>query len=62
MPWVRHVHGKFFGIDTYVHGTFWLLPLFVFVSGAAAGDRSAALVQHARCRETLLRELGLPPT
>ena len=28
---------------------------------AAAGDRSAALVQHARCRETLLRELGLAP-
>ena len=21
--------GKLFGIDTYVHGTFWLLPLFV---------------------------------
>ncbi len=35
--------GKFFGIDTYVHGTFWLLPLFVFVSGAAAGDPTAAV-------------------
>ena len=28
---------------------------------AAAGDRSAALAQHARCREALLRELGLAP-
>jgi len=26
---------------------------------AAAGDRSAALAQHGRCREALLRELGL---
>jgi Zn-dependent protease len=26
--------GKFFGIDTYVHGTFWLLPLFVLFSDA----------------------------
>jgi len=34
--------GKFFGIDTYVHGTFWLLPLFVFVSGAAAGNPAGA--------------------
>src|SRR5262245_61970312 len=30
--------GKPFGIDLYVHGTFWLLPLFVFVSGALGGD------------------------
>lgn len=29
---------------------------------AAAGDRSAALAQHARCREALLRELGLAPS
>lgn len=35
--------GKFFGIDTYVHGTFWLLPLFVFVSGAAAGNPAGAV-------------------
>ncbi|MFO0798831.1 MAG: M50 family metallopeptidase [Gemmataceae bacterium] len=34
--------GKFFGIDTYVHGTFWLLPLFVLVGGVAGGDLSAA--------------------
>ena len=25
--------GKLFGIDLYVHGTFWLLPLFVAVTG-----------------------------
>src|SRR5438128_7805967 len=30
--------GKLFGIDLYVHGTFWLLPLFVFFSGVLAND------------------------
>jgi Zn-dependent protease len=34
--------GKLFGIDFYVHGTFWLLPLIVFVQGAASGDTSGA--------------------
>ncbi|QDU20813.1 site-2 protease family protein [Urbifossiella limnaea] len=34
--------GKFFGIDTYVHGTFWLLPLFVLVGGVAGGNVSGA--------------------
>lgn len=29
--------GKFFGIDLYVHGTFWLLPLFVLFAGIGAG-------------------------
>jgi Zn-dependent protease len=29
--------GKFFGIDLYVHGTFWLLPLFILFSGLSAG-------------------------
>ena len=29
--------GKLFGIDTYVHGTFWLLPLFVLVNSLGAG-------------------------
>lgn len=29
--------GKFFGIDTYVHGTFWLLPLFVLFTSLGAG-------------------------
>jgi Zn-dependent protease len=35
--------GKFFGIDLYIHGTFWLLPLFVFVSGILGGSSPAAL-------------------
>lgn len=32
--------GKVFGIDLYVHGTFWLLPLFVLFSGldSSAGE------------------------
>jgi Zn-dependent protease len=34
--------GKFFGIDTYVHGTFWLLPLFVLLSGFADGNLPGA--------------------
>jgi Zn-dependent protease len=34
--------GKFFGIDTHVHGTFWLLPLFVLVNGAVAGNVAGA--------------------
>jgi Zn-dependent protease len=29
--------GKVFGIDLYVHGTFWLLPLFVVFSDLSAG-------------------------
>jgi Zn-dependent protease len=35
--------GKFFGIDLYVHGTFWLLPLFIFVSGWMSGLTPAVL-------------------
>jgi Zn-dependent protease len=35
--------GKFFGIDLYVHGTFWLLPLFVLFGGIAAGDSLAGV-------------------
>lgn len=34
--------GKLFGIDLYVHATFWLLPLFVFLSQSAGGDVSGA--------------------
>jgi Zn-dependent protease len=34
--------GKFFGIDLYVHGTFWLLPLFVLLTGVSAGGGLAA--------------------
>lgn len=29
--------GKLLGIDLYVHGTFWLLPLFVLVTGIGSG-------------------------
>src|SRR5262245_65943547 len=29
--------GKLFGIDTYVHATFWLLPLFVLMNSLGAG-------------------------
>src|SRR5262245_18669949 len=35
--------GKFFGIDFYIHGTFWLLPLFVLFSGFMAGGSLAAV-------------------
>jgi Zn-dependent protease len=34
--------GKFFGIDLFVHGTFWLLPLFVLFNGAFSGDVAGA--------------------
>lgn len=39
--------GKFFGIDLYVHPTFWLLPLLVFASGSLGGDVSGAAFQVA---------------
>jgi Zn-dependent protease len=29
--------GKLFGIDTYIHGTFWLLPLFVMFQSFGSG-------------------------
>lgn len=35
--------GKVFGIELFVHGTFWLLPLFVLFSGMADGDGLAAV-------------------
>jgi Zn-dependent protease len=35
--------GKFFGIDLYIHGTFWLLPLFILVTGVLSGLTPAAL-------------------
>jgi Zn-dependent protease len=34
--------GKFFGIDTYIHGTFWLLPLFVLFSNFHASPEQIA--------------------
>ena len=35
--------GKLFGIDLFVHGTFWLLPLLVLFTGLSAGATPAAL-------------------
>jgi len=49
--------GKIFGIDTYVHGTFWLLPLFVLLSGSGAVGLDLALV-FAVFGCVLLHELG----
>jgi Zn-dependent protease len=34
--------GKLFGIDLYVHGTFWLLPLFVLFGGVLSGSLASA--------------------
>jgi Zn-dependent protease len=36
--------GRYFGIDVFVHPTFWLLPLFVlFTSGLSGGPETAVL-------------------
>jgi Zn-dependent protease len=35
--------GKLAGIDVFVHGTFWLLPLFIFVTGSLDGRPAAAI-------------------
>src|ERR1700733_4733908 len=32
--------GKLFGIDVYVHATFWILPLFILLEGLASGHTS----------------------
>jgi Zn-dependent protease len=37
--------GKFFGIDLYVHATFWLLPFIVLVSGLMAGSGLDAIAE-----------------
>jgi Zn-dependent protease len=34
--------GKFFGIDTHIHATFWLLPLFVLFSSFGGGLEAVA--------------------
>ena len=39
--------GKLFGIDLYVHSTFWLLPLFYFLGGVAKGDLAGATLDVA---------------
>jgi Zn-dependent protease len=35
--------GKFFGIDVYVHPTFWILPLFVLLRGIDKGEITAQI-------------------
>jgi Zn-dependent protease len=37
--------GKFFGIDLYVHATFWLLPLIVLLSGLMTGGGIEAIAE-----------------
>ena len=39
--------GRFFGIDFYLHGTFWLLPLFVLFEGVASGGLGDAVFDVA---------------
>src|SRR6188768_2690380 len=39
--------GNPFGIGLYVHATFWLLPLFVFLGGVMGGDVSGATMDVA---------------
>lgn len=34
--------GRFFGIDFYIHGTFWILPLMALFSGFSAGGLEGA--------------------
>lgn len=35
--------GKFYGIDLYVHPTFWILPLFVLLRGVTSGMTMAGI-------------------
>jgi Zn-dependent protease len=35
--------GKLFGIDLYIHPTFWILPFIVFLQDMGAGDRVAEI-------------------
>src|SRR5687767_4660571 len=39
--------GRLFGIDVFVHPTFWLLPLFVFLSGSASSGAALAALDVA---------------
>ena len=36
--------GRFFGIDFYIHSTFWLLPLLVLFTGVASGGVNDAVL------------------
>jgi Zn-dependent protease len=35
--------GKFFGIDLFIHPTFWILPLFVLLNGISEGEKTAGI-------------------
>jgi len=39
--------GRFFGVDLFIHGTFWLLPAFVLFSGWSGSGLESALVDTA---------------
>ena len=55
--------GKLFGIDVYLHATFWLLPALVLLSGLMSRDSWDAIVFNlvlvlAICACVLLHEFG----
>jgi len=39
--------GRFFGVDLFIHGTFWILPVFVLLSGWSGGGLDSALFDTA---------------
>jgi Zn-dependent protease len=39
--------GRFFGVDLFIHGTFWLLPAFVLLSGLSGSGWESAIVDTA---------------
>ena len=39
--------GRFLGVDLFIHGTFWLLPAFVLLSGLSGAGLESALVDTA---------------
>ncbi len=39
--------GSPFGIRLYLHGTFWLLPLFIFISGLLQGSLAGSMLNVA---------------
>lgn len=50
--------GRIFGINTYIHWSFWLLPLFVYLSGTGAMAVIDTLVVLAIFGCVALHELG----
>ncbi|MCZ2344323.1 MAG: site-2 protease family protein [Bacteroidales bacterium] len=39
--------GRVFGIDLFIHGTFWLLPAFIFFSGVMSGNTAGLAMDLA---------------